>query len=71
MMLKQENEFGINMWACTECGHKTRHKYHLARHIEAKHIQNDGFTCNYCNKLCPSKNALETHVSRHHRNINH
>ena len=68
MVMKQENENGLIMWACTVCGHATKQRYHLTTHIEAKHIQSDGFPCMHCNKLCPSKNALGTHVSRYHRN---
>ena len=70
LMLKQMHDNGLNMWTCTECGHATKDKGDLRKHVEAKHIQNNGFTCIHCGKLYPSKNSLTSHVSRYHRNPN-
>ena len=63
-----ENVSGGFWWRCIECGHSSRSKTDVAKHVEAKHIESSGFHCSYCSKFCPSRNALQAHVSRYHRN---
>ena len=68
-MIKEETvDVGV-LWRCIECGHSSKRKDNLAIHIESKHIATDGFNCEYCGKFCPSKNALQSHVSRYHRTL--
>ena len=67
-MLKSLNENGLSVWACTQCDYVAKQKVNLGNHIEAKHIQSNGYNCYHCGKLYPSKNALSSHVSRYHRN---
>ena len=54
---------------CLECPytHKTRQR--LKYHIESKHILSPGHICEFCQKVCPTKNALCLHRSRYHKNI--
>ena len=51
---------------CTVCGHQSNNKNNLQKHIDAKHIVQDPISCQYCEKLCPSQNALNSHISRYH-----
>ena len=67
MMIREEDVPGGVYWCCTVCGHSSKKRTQVALHVEAKHIESNGFHCKICSKYCPSKNALQTHVSRHHR----
>ena len=58
---------GKSEFQCTECGHITTKKTNLLRHIESKHMVLEAIACKFCGKMCPSKNALSSHVSRYHR----
>jgi len=55
-------------FVCLECpySHKTRQR--LQYHIESKHVSSPGHTCEFCLKVCPTKNALCLHRSRYHKN---
>ena len=66
-MIKEGNVSGGFWWRCLDCGHISRSKTDVAKHVEAKHIESEGFSCYYCGKFCPSKNALQSHISRMHR----
>ena len=67
MMQQEIDGNGLSLWRCLECGQEAKRKDNLAIHIEAKHLHNPGFVCPHCAKFCPSRNALNTHVSRKHR----
>jgi len=58
---------GKSEFQCTDCGHVTTKKTNLLRHIESKHMILQAIACQFCQKMCPSKNALSSHVSRYHR----
>jgi len=58
---------GKSEFQCTDCGHATTKKTNLLRHIESKHMILEAIACKFCAKMCPSKNALSSHVSRYHR----
>ena len=58
---------GKSEFQCTDCGHSTTKKTNLLRHIESKHMILEAIACKFCEKMCPSKNALSSHVSRYHR----
>ena len=58
---------GKSEFQCTDCGHVTTKKTNLLRHIESKHMILEAIACQFCQKMCPSKNALSSHVSRYHR----
>lgn len=53
---------------CTECDYQSNRKANVARHVEGHHISNLSIACAYCSRLFASSNALNTHVSRKHRN---
>ena len=56
-----------SVWHCVDCGHSSRFKGDVAKHVEAKHIETEGFNCNYCSKFFTSRNSLKSHISRFHR----
>ena len=68
-IMSKINIIGKSEYQCLECGHTTMKKTNLIRHIESKHMHLEALSCHYCNKMCPSKNALSTHVSRYHRQL--
>jgi len=67
MMYQERDTNGLSIWKCTECGQESKRKDNLMVHIEAKHLNNPGFICPHCSKLCASRNALRMHVVRQHR----
>ena len=52
-------------YRCADCEYETKIKCNLEKHIEAKHIS-PGVACQFCNKACPTRNALRMHLSRNH-----
>jgi MinD superfamily P-loop ATPase len=57
-------------WGCSECDFVTKYQATLTNHVEAKHLQSDGYSCQYCNKFCPTKNALKCHIYQRHSQKN-
>ena len=64
-MFKEMTAHGI-LWKCTDCEYHTKGRRGLFEHIESKHVGSEGYTCHYCQKFCPSRNALRSHMARHH-----
>ena len=54
------------IWRCADCDYTAKLKRGMFEHVESKHVGSQGYTCLYCGKHCPSKNALRSHVSRNH-----
>ena len=55
------------LWQCLDCLWTTKNRTRLWEHIEAKHVQSAGYTCQICLKFCPSKRGLINHKARNHR----
>ena len=51
-------------YVCQVCGFETVRKTDAKFHVEAKHIQTNGYLCPNCQKHCPSLNALKCHKRR-------
>lgn len=62
-MVKIDSE----VWGCALCEFRTKFYSTAVNHIEAKHVVSDGFQCEYCSTLCPTRQALKMHKSRKHR----
>ena len=58
---------GRSEFQCGECGQLASLKTNMWKHIESKHMAPQPTPCMFCTKMCPSKNALASHVSRYHR----
>eukprot|EP00092_Neocalanus_flemingeri_P014399 GFUD01015532.1.p1 GENE.GFUD01015532.1~~GFUD01015532.1.p1 ORF type:complete len:351 (-),score=73.14 GFUD01015532.1:393-1445(-) len=55
------------LWGCAICDFRTKFYSTAVNHIEAKHVVSDGFQCDLCTTLCPTRQALKMHKSRKHR----
>jgi len=53
---------------CLFCGKVSPSWSHGRHHVEAKHVETQGYVCDLCNQYCKTKHALDCHMSRHHRN---
>jgi len=60
-------DMGHSEFHCSACGHVSKTKSNMQKHIDAKHIPSQPVFCQFCDKKCPSKNALQSHVSRYHK----
>jgi len=56
-----------NHWQCTECDYSSKKISHVQTHVEAKHLNTQGFSCPICSKFCNTRNSLMIHKSRYHR----
>lgn len=54
-------------WQCVSCGWESKFRARLWEHIESVHVKTSGYSCEICEKFCPSKNAYKIHKSRYHR----
>ena len=54
-------------WSCLACAYTNKDLYKMKRHIET-HIDGLSYTCTSCDKEFRSKQILEHHMSRFHRN---
>ena len=55
------------LWKCLICDYAAKQKQHVRYHIDCKHMSLE-YSCQYCNKTCPTKLALTLHVKRMHKN---
>jgi len=55
------------LFTCYECGYSSKYKTTCQDHIESRHISTAGYTCPYCQKFCPTRNALKSHISKNHK----
>ena len=55
-----------NSFQCTDCDFSSKLKSTVANHVESKHIQHGGATCNVCGKVCATRQACRMHKSRDH-----
>ena len=53
-------------YICKVCGMEGRN-YVIRSHIEANHLEGLSIPCDYCDKTCPSRNALQKHKFRFHK----
>jgi len=54
-------------WQCQRCDYSTRNKQGMINHIESKHVESGGATCQFCGRVCPTRHALQMHVIRQHQ----
>ena len=55
------------LYNCYECGYSSKYKTTCQDHVESRHISTAGFICPYCQKFCPTRNALKSHISKNHK----
>ena len=56
-------------WKCSVCDYESKLKARTFEHVEAKHVQSQGYNCSICQKFCSTYNALKLHKSRYHRQL--
>ena len=54
-------------WFCMECGYISATRQRVMFHVEAKHVTGPGHVCEICDKILPTRNALNLHRSRKHK----
>ena len=57
---------GSSGYGCSECSHTSRDKYAMSVHIEAKHVTQVTLSCQFCDRICPTRESLRKHISRNH-----
>ena len=55
MMIREEDVPGGVYWCCTVCGHSSKKRTQVALHVEAKHIESNGFHCKFAVNTVPVK----------------
>ena len=53
--------------SCRECGYRCLTRQRMVCHLEAKHLDSPGYRCQFCHKVCPTRNSYSIHKSRYHR----
>jgi len=56
------------VWQCLACGWEAKIKTRLYEHVEAKHVETNGYSCPICGKFCSSQKGLKNHKFKYHRN---
>ncbi|XP_023339260.1 protein tramtrack, beta isoform isoform X37 [Eurytemora carolleeae] len=56
-------------WVCSGCNKISTNKFNIINHIEAKHIQTPGVTCDLCYKLFKTRESLRKHRSLEHSRL--
>jgi hypothetical protein len=55
-------------WQCTQCGKTHKHKYNIARHVDAKHVMGQ-YACPLCEHVTKTEDARQNHLKRIHKMI--
>ena len=55
-------------WQCVTCGWEAKNKMRMFEHVEARHVETDGYSCPICSKFCPTIKSLKNHKFTYHRN---
>ena len=53
-------------WRCLSCDFTSKVSSNLVQHIESKHVSVQ-YNCEFCPKVCPTKKAIQLHITRHHK----
>ena len=53
-------------WSCCECNFMSS-KSRVWEHVESKHMNLGGYTCDLCHKYCPTASSLRNHNDRYHK----
>ena len=65
VLSKMVREEGV--WKCLDCSWQTQYKTRLFEHVEAKHVETDGYFCKLCDKHLPSIISWKQHKSKFHK----
>lgn len=56
-----------NDLSCAKCSYHSTNRGAIQRHIEARHFETNGFTCEICNKIYKTHATLQKHLQRHQK----
>ena len=45
-------------YSCTVCGYEANGKQRLVYHVEARHLETQGYQCDICQKSCRTKKIM-------------
>jgi hypothetical protein len=63
-----KREDGVTGWMCTVCGKSNTQKSNVLSHVESAHFPGTFiYTCVHCAKKMNTKNALNIHIRREHK----
>ena len=54
------------VWQCHFVDDNLRLKQIFFEHIEATHVESPGYSCEFCQKPCRTRNALRAHKHHEH-----
>ena len=54
------------VYHCSICGYNSKRKADSTRHVET-HIKGLSYPCSVCQRTFRSRNSLESHISKNHR----
>ena len=63
--LEQMISKNLGQWQCKVCGKTAKRKQVIRDHAET-HINGVSHSCNFCSKLCTTRNSLKVHIFRNH-----
>ena len=70
IMEKNVRKIDSANFICLICEYKSKRSTHMLNHFESKHMQSGlEYNCDICFTTCPTKNALNVHKSRKHKNV--
>ena len=61
-MLKVEH-----VWQCSVCSYRSPKKSNVFDHVEAKHVESDGYECSACGYYSKTLQSYKSHVKRNHK----
>ena len=59
--------FANGVYMCGHCQYTCEKRQRMTFHIEARHVQGSVYSCDLCDKICSTRNAIRVHKSRFHR----
>ena len=67
VLSKMFRDEAIGMWKCLNCEWQTKFKTRMFEHVEAKHVETDGYLCALCDKYLPSLKSWKQHKFKNHK----
>jgi hypothetical protein len=56
-------------WRCVDCQYESPNKGDVRNHIEAKHVDTFGTSCDLCGVVTKTRKAMKMHKIRQHKFI--
>ena len=55
------------IWQCSECDYNSKKQSNMYDHIEARHVESTGYSCDECGKFCNNRVALRNQTRTYHK----